>query len=243
MEWFEEWFNTAEYLEVYKHRNEKEAGQLVRLILDNISYNPGASILDLACGAGRHSLLFAQKGFKVTAVDLSETLLKIAIEHAKDLNLDINFLRSDIRTLNLNRQFDIVMNLFTSFGYFAEDLDNFAVIKKAATLLKPKGTFVLDYINKCFIEENLIKESEEEISGGKLIQKRWIEKERVLKDITIKKNGSTKRYFESVRLFSYDELLDMFENNGLVIKKKYGDFKGNKYDMLNSPRVILFAEK
>ena len=76
-----------------------------------------------------------------------------------------------------------------------------------------------------------------------LIQKRWIEKERVLKDITIKKNGSTKRYFESVRLFSYDELLDMFENNGLVIKKTYGDFKGNKYDMLNSPRVILFAEK
>lgn len=243
MEWFEEWFNTQEYLEVYKHRNEKEAGQLVRLILDNITHEPGASILDLACGAGRHSILFAKKGYKVTAVDLSETLLKIAVEHAKDLDLDIHFFRSDIRKLKLDHEFDIVMNLFTSFGYFDNDLENINVIKKAADLLKTKGTFVLDYINKCYIENNLIKESEEEVSGGVLIQRRWIENERVLKNITIKKNGSVKHYSESVRLFSFDELVNIFEDNGLVIKKTFGDFKGSKYDRLESPRLILFAEK
>lgn len=243
MEWFEEWFNTSEYLEVYKHRNEKEAAQLVRLILDNVKLSPGDSILDLACGAGRHSLLFAKKGFKVTAVDLSETLLKIAVEHARDLELDINFLKSDIRKLIIGAEFNLIINLFTSFGYFDNDDENKDVIKKAASLLRDRGIFVLDFINKCYVEKNLVIESEDEISGGVLIQKRWIENERVSKNITIRKNGVIKNYFESVRLFSFEELESIFKENGLVINKTFGDFIGNKYDRLTSPRIILFAQK
>lgn len=243
MEWFEEWFNTSEYLEVYKHRNEKEAAQLVRLILDNVKLSPGDSILDLACGAGRHSLLFAKKGFKVTAVDLSETLLKIAVEHARDLELDINFLKSDIRKLIIGAEFNLIINLFTSFGYFDNDDENKDVIKKAASLLRDRGIFVLDFINKCYVEKNLVSESEDEISGGVLIQKRWIENERVSKNITIRKNGVIKNYFESVRLFSFEELESIFKENGLVINKTFGDFIGNKYDRLTSPRIILFAQK
>jgi len=242
-EWFEDWFNTDEYLEVYKHRNEKEAELLVELILNNVNLKPGSSVLDLACGAGRHSLLFAQKGFDVTAIDLSESLLKIGREQALNLSLNVNFVRSDLRKINLSSSFDLVLNLFTSFGYFESDEENFRIFEKITPLMNPGGTFVLDFINHTYLKNNLIPESTEEFTGGILIQKRKIIGNRVVKEIIINKNGLSKTFSESVRLFTPEELCNSLNKNGLVIKKKFGDFNGNEYDALSSPRIILFAEK
>jgi len=68
-EWFEDWFNTEEYLNVYRHRNEEDAKNLFDLIIKNVLLEKGSKVLDLACGAGRHSILFAKNNFDVTAVD------------------------------------------------------------------------------------------------------------------------------------------------------------------------------
>ena len=88
-EWFEVWFNTDEYLDVYQHRNEADANALVQLILKNVNLDRNASVLDLACGAGRHSILFAKRGFKVTAVDLSDNLLRVAKKSAEKNKVSI----------------------------------------------------------------------------------------------------------------------------------------------------------
>ena len=89
MEWFKHWFNSEEYLKVYKHRDEKDAEELVKLVLNNIQLNPGDNILDMAAGFGRHAILFAKKGFKVSAVDLSENLLSIAQNNAEKEGVNI----------------------------------------------------------------------------------------------------------------------------------------------------------
>lgn len=242
-EWFESWFNTSEYLNVYRHRNQTEAAQLVRLILDNVCLPQNSKILDLACGAGRHSVLFAEKGYNVTAVDLSDTLLKVAVEHAKALELKIKFLKSDLRYLELDDKYNMIVNLFTSFGYFDSDKENIGVIQKAIRLLEPGGYFVLDFLNKNYVEKNLIKYSEEPVENGLLIQERSILENRVTKKITIRKNNHEEFYSESVRLFTSEELLNIFKRRGLAIKKTFGDFHGNKFDKENSPRIIIIAEK
>ena len=77
-EWFVSWFESEEYLNVYKHRDEKEARQLVESIISITNIKNKSKILDLACGAGRHSIEFAKKGFLLTAVDISENLLNNA---------------------------------------------------------------------------------------------------------------------------------------------------------------------
>ena len=120
-EWFKDWFNTQEYLSLYKHRNEDEAEQHIKLILDNVETFAGYRVLDMACGAGRHAILLAKKGLIVTAVDLSDNLLSIAKKTANEENLKIEFVKSDIREFNTNLDFDLVVNLFTSFGYFESD--------------------------------------------------------------------------------------------------------------------------
>ncbi len=240
-EWFEEWFNTEEYLNVYRHRNDEDAEKLVRLILSNIRLNEGADIIDLACGSGRHSILFAERGYNVTAVDLSENLLNVARMTAENLGLDIDFVNADLRNFCITSKFDLAVNLFTSFGYFESDKENFSLFSDACDLLNPGGYFVIDYFNAEFVKKHLIAHSEDSFNGQRIIQERKIVGDRVVKDITIANNGTRKKYIESVRMYSNTELEDAIEKSGLNIYKTFGDFDGSNFDLNSSPRIIIIS--
>jgi len=242
-EWFKDWFNTQEYLNVYQHRNESDAEEHLKLILENIEIPNGAKILDMACGAGRHAIILARKNFNVTAVDLSENLISISRQSAQNDNLNINFVQSDIRNFNSNNKFDLVINLFTSFGYFESDEENFSVIKKAYNHLVEGGYFVLDFFNSKFLQQNLIEFSEENLDNAEIHQYRKIKDNRVTKKIVITKDGNLSTYEESVRMFTKDELVNAIQNIGFDIYKTFGDFLGSEFDNVSSPRLILICKK
>ncbi len=243
MAWYEDWFNSKEYLTVYRHRNEAEAKQLVDLILKNVQIPAGSDVLDMACGAGRHAILFAKKGFDVTAVDLSQALLSIAKERAERFNLNIQFVNSDLRKFSINKKFALVNNLFTSFGYFEEDEENFKILKIAFEHLKNGGYFVIDYLNRYEVEKNLVPRSITELPDGSILQERRINSNRVEKKITINNNGSEKSFTESVRMYSEDELKNAVKKTGFNIEKVFGDFEGNNFNLQTSPRIIIIARK
>jgi SAM-dependent methyltransferase len=242
-EWFKDWFNTKEYLNVYKHRNEEDAKELVSLIFENIEINLPGNVLDLACGPGRHSILFAQKGFNVTAVDLSKNLLRVAKAAAAKANVKINFVEADLRNLCIKSRFNLVLNLFTSFGYFEDDKENFKLFNKAFYYLDKDGYFVLDFFNKNYIEKNIVPLSKDIMDGEIIIQRRKIEGKRVIKKITIIKDGIEKHFMESVRMFDKDELLKEMINIGFEIKKIFGGIRGRNFDLETSPRIIIIAQK
>lgn len=242
-EWFEDWFNTEEYLNVYRHRNEEDAKNLFDLITKNIVLEKGSKVLDLACGAGRHSILFAKNGFDVTAVDISDNLLNVARKTAKELELNINFIKSDLRKLNLTEKFHLIINLFTSFGYFEKDDENGEVIKIASQHLVDNGYFILDFFNIIYLKNNLIPISYDKIEDGIIKQERVIEGNRMVKKIIITRGGIEKSYYESVRMFTKEELISFFKNNGLKIQFIYGDYLGNNFDEESSPRIIIIAKK
>ena len=242
-EWFEDWFNSKEYLDVYLHRNEVDAKLLYALIIKNIEIPMGGKVLDLACGPGRHSILFARKGFEVTGIDLSENLLRVAESTARKEKLDIKFIKADLRRVDLTEKFDLVVNLFTSFGYFEKDEDNFSIFRTASNLLRPGGYFVFDFLNSSFIENNLVRESREDKPHEIIIQKRRIEGGRIIKDINIQYNGKVKTFYESVKLYRWGELSEAIHKNGLAIKKTFGDFTGSDFIEATSPRMIIIAQK
>jgi len=242
-DWFEDWFNTKEYLEVYRHRNESEAKELVSIILNSIQIPENGSVLDLACGAGRHSIYFAQKGYDVTAVDLSQNLLLVAKEAALENKVNIEFIQSDIRYFSSGKKFDLIVNLFTSFGYFETDSENFMLFEIVKKYLNNSGYFVLDYLNKTYVQNNLVKESTDMLGKGEIIQKRFIEGNRVVKDIFINQNGSSKHYRESVRLYDDQELKAAISDAGLRIEKVFGEFNGKGFEKDNSKRIIIIASK
>jgi SAM-dependent methyltransferase len=243
MTWYKDWFNSQDYLLVYKHRDSREAEILVKLIQKKMNLLTSSYVLDMACGAGRHSIAFAKKGYNVTAVDLSERLIYEAEKNAIHENVNIDFVQADIRDLKLDKQFDLIVNLFTSFGYFETDEENFIIIQKAYDLLKPGGYFVLDYLNKNYLEKNLVPSSKFIENGTSITQKRAIKYNRVEKEIIIEKNKSVNKFYESVRMYDFDELKDILEGTGFRISNTFGDFNGNIFEQNSSPRLVIFAEK
>jgi cyclopropane fatty-acyl-phospholipid synthase-like methyltransferase len=243
MEWFKHWFNSKEYLKVYKHRDEKEAEELVELVLNNISLRENGNVLDLASGFGRHAILFAKRGFNVTAVDLSESLLSIAKDNVQSAGVDINFVHSDIRQFQPDLHYDLIVNLFTSIGYFEKDEENYFILRKVYDLLADNGFFVLDYFNKNFVVNNLVAQTVDEIDDGTITQNRFIEGERIVKEITIERKGKVNKFHESVRMFSSEELLNMLEKLGFNKLNIFGDFRGNPFELETSPRIIIIVNK
>jgi 2-polyprenyl-3-methyl-5-hydroxy-6-metoxy-1,4-benzoquinol methylase len=243
MTWYKDWFNSENYLRVYSHRDQTEADRLVALIAKSLKLKINSSVLDMACGAGRHAITFATQGFKVTAVDISQRLISEAKKSAEQAGAEIDFVLTDILEFETNKRFDLVVNLFTSIGYFENDEENFAVLNKAYKLLNQGGYFVLDYFNKDFLLKNLIPTTVFSEDGMRITQNRSIEGTRIVKKISIVNNGASEEFYESVRLYSYEEILTFLNNAGFTTEKQYGDYYGNNYESKTSPRLIIFAMK
>ena len=239
-EWFRKWFASDEYLKVYSHRNEEDANNLLNLVLNNIPQKENYKVLDAACGAGRHSLPLALKGFDVTGFDLSKTLLKVAKINSAELDLDIKYVCSDIRYVNFNAKFDLILNMFTSFGYFENDAENFMFFENAREFLNIDGIFVLDYFNKNYLENNVIPYSERVTEGRLIRENREIKNGKIIKKIKIQNNDKLYEYYESVKLYSRDEIVNVFNKLGYKLINEFGNYLGHNFNYDLSERVILF---
>lgn len=241
--WFEEWFESEEYLTVYKHRNNEEAEILISFILGKVNLSGEAKVLDLGCGAGRHALILAKMGFQVTGVDQSAKLLSVAESEAKKNGLQAKFIKDDIRTVPFSEKFNLILNVFTSFGYFESDEDNFALFTNVEKLLSEDGVFVFDFLNAEYVKRNLIPFSKDVIDDMVIEQSRKIEGNNVVKDIVLFKNGNRKNYRESVRLYSKKELMNALDKNNLSAEKIFGNYTGEAFDEKSSSRLILLCKK
>lgn len=241
-EWFRKWFSNKYYLELYRHRDDKEATDLINLIQRSVPLSSGAKVLDVCCGAGRHSIEFAKRGFDVTGFDLSGYLIGEAKKSKKNLNeknVKVKFLIKDMRNFNFRSSFELALNIFSSFGYFETDEENFSVFKNVKSSLNKKGYFVFDFLNEAVLRNNLVKKDFMIISGKKVYQERRIENNFVYKDISLGGNVFTER----IRLYSCAEIRAELEKTGFNVRKVYGDYFGNKFLLNKSNRFILIAQK
>ncbi len=237
-EWFADWFGDA-YLELYPHRDVEDARRILALISATVQL-PGARVLDLACGQGRHAVQIHELGANVTGVDLSAVLLKKARYGTPPIR---DLVRADMRTLPFRPEaFDVIVNLFTSFGYFQNDDEHRQVVKCASALLVDGGWFVMDFLNADQVRAGLVASEKMKVNGRVVdIQRRLIDDGAyVQKDMRMLDDGV--EHVERVRLFSAQELTDMMHAAGLTVVERFGDYSGGPL-VLDSPRAILFARK
>ncbi|PKL83297.1 MAG: class I SAM-dependent methyltransferase [Ignavibacteriae bacterium HGW-Ignavibacteriae-3] len=242
-EWYKNWFSSDEYLSVYRHRDNEDAQKLINHILSETNIIKEGIVLDAACGAGRHSINLAKKGFHVVGFDLSKTLLNIGKSDAQSNNVSIDLFCGDLRNIKLKKKFDLIINLFTSFGYFNTDDENFSFIRTAYDLLNENCYYILDYFNPEYIRNNLVQESKREFGSKKITERRKIENERVIKEIIIQNGSALDSFFESVQLYSREKIIGEFEKIGYRCAKIFGDYTGSKFVQSESQRLILFFEK
>ena len=226
------WYETAfrkEYLDLYYNRNDAAAKGEAEFAAKALGLQQGSRVLDVACGAGRHARALTGLGHHVVGIDLSRDLLAQAG--------DVRIARADMRALPFYGSFDAATSFFTSFGYFDDD-GNQATLDAVAGALRPRGVFLLDFLNAAAVAAHLVAESEEERGGKAFVVKRSIEDGRVLKEVS----GDGQSYTESVRLYTHVELVERLRAAGLNPMANYGDFDGRDYTT-DSPRCIMVARK
>jgi ubiquinone/menaquinone biosynthesis C-methylase UbiE len=236
-EWFTRWFG-KEYLNLYPHRDDSEARSVVRLIRNTIALRTDRRALDLACGSGRHARALSRYTLTV-GLDLSVELLSVARAESPQ----IPYVRADMRMLPFTAEsFDLVVNLFTSFGYFSCDDENRAVLTEVGRVLRRDGVFVLDYLNADQVRATLVPHDTRRVGSRVITQDRRVTADMKYVEKTISAAGSTNTYMERVRLFEPDELRCLLHDAGFVIEHELGDYAGGPLDP-TSPRAIFFARR
>ncbi len=243
MEWFKRWFG-KEYLTVYEHRNAGEAEREVQTIASVLDIKKNDLVLDLCCGNGRHDIPLVSKGCRVIGLDFSLPLILIACNSGIPGQKYPLYICADARQLPFcNGIFDIVINLFTSFGYYEDD-ENYQLLCSISQLLKPGGRFYIDYLNPQHVLAELVDESTKESDSIKITEKRKFDHitRRIEKEIILKKNNDSSIFHESVRLYELDEMTEMIENAGLSLRVVLGSVNGEPYSE-TSERMILYGTK
>jgi SAM-dependent methyltransferase len=204
---------------------------------------PGAAVLDACCGPGRHSLELASRGYLVTGVDLTEAYLEAARESAEGWKLERppSFVRGDIRDLGCHGDFDLALNLYTSFGYFADPAQDLAALRGLRAALKPGGSLVLETTGKETASRDFTAGESFERGGWQVsteysvvgawegLRNRWI----------LRRGGELVDRSFVIRLYSGTELRAALLQAGFSSVRILGSLEGAPYDQDAASLVAL----
>ena len=232
-----DWFDSDYYHVLYKHRDYNEARNFINNIVEYLDLKKGSKILDLACGIGRHSIYLDKIGFKVVGTDKSPNNIKKA---KASKNQDISFLQMEMID-DTNHKYDVIFNLFTSFGYVNHDY-NLKTIKNIERQLKNDGTVIVDFMNTLFVKNNLVIEETKVIDDLSFKIKRKSDGKHIYKEI---KFNDQKDYSfqEKVMDLSLNDFENYLKRYNLKIIKTFGDYNLNEFDKENSERLIMVIKK
>jgi len=239
-EWFRSWFDSPYYSMLYRHRDDAEAQYFINQLLAHVQLPPGATVLDLACGTGRHAIYLNQLGYDVTGVDLSHA----KIEQAKQYESErLHFLEGDIRHLECPWHYDLVLNLFTSLGYFKDLSENQQVLHGIRQAMQPEGMLVIDFFNATWLEQHITPYHEQDLNGVHFEIKKRIENGAVEKLIRITDGDRMYCFKEHVQLLHLRDFEKMLRKEHLKLEQVWGDYHGAPFHEADSQRMVLFARK
>ncbi|WP_066759458.1 class I SAM-dependent DNA methyltransferase [Crocinitomix algicola] len=238
-EWFESWFDTSYYHILYQNRDYSEAELFIKNLFNYLDLAKDGRVLDLACGKGRHSIFVNSLGFNTMGVDLSRESIE---EAKKNENSGLKFEVHDMRDPIEGESFDLVLNLFTSFGYFESTDENQKVLNAVSTYLNPNGKLVIDFLNPDFIRNNIVEAEQKEIDGIKFKISKSIQDEKIIKNISFEDKGKQFDYQEKVQLIDKKEFERLLTNANFEIENVFGDYQLSPFTK-NSERLIIVAKK
>lgn len=240
--WYARTFN-QDYLDIYGAHLAARTEFELESILKALRLPARASILDLACGHGRHALPLALQGFQVTGLDLSPLFLRRARQQAKIANVDVRWRSGDMRQLPFREEFEAVLSLYNAYGFFEDENDNLRVLQGVVRALRPGGAFFLDLLGMQPIntqtghtQATLPEYTLEETVAFDPIAKR------LTIDQIITREGSRPRHLHhNLRLFEPAEIRRSLQSVGLEVLSQWGGFDGCPID--RGDRLITIARK
>ncbi len=241
--WYKDWFNSPYYHLLYNNRDEDEAQVFLERLVAYLQPQKAATMLDVACGKGRHSKALADMGFDVTGIDLSQSSIATA---KLDETESLHFYEHDMRLPFWINYFDFAFNFFTSFGYFRTEREHNNAFRTIAQSLRKDGLFVIDYLNVHYTEVKLQKSFTKTFDDITFHVSKWHDEHHFFKQIQVTdasnilpKHLST----EKVAKFTLGDFTDMLAYQKMQVQDVFGDYQLGSYDVNTSPRMIIVAKK
>lgn len=255
MEWFEKedfWITFAPIM--FDDARWQEAPAVAEYVKKLAGLKEGQTVLDAGCGLGRISVELALLGLDVTGVDIIQTELEAAKESAEDEGLDINFVNADLRTLNTNKKYDCVVNLYTSFGYCDTIEEDMLILENMARAVKPDGTFIMECTSRetaimywtpgeIFERAGYKVQTEFKVTGAwEGLSSRWMLFPPDTPDTKLKSTKPLVDHTFIQRLYPATFLRDKLKDFGFKKVNVYGDFDLSPYDE-HARTMIIVGEK
>lgn len=244
-EWFRHFFDAAYVAALREEKPLRQTRREVDFVLRALRLSPPARILDLPCGYGRHASMLARRGFDVVGVDLSRAMLAEARRRFRE-GPRLRFRRGDMRRIAYRREFDAVVNLYTSFGYFTP-AENVAVLRRMARALRPGGRLLIDHrdpAHQASLPRRLW------YRAGKrrfVLEDRRFDPRTRITECTQLVLVPGRRWLQQKTLrfqtFSLGQWRRLLRRVGLRVFRAYSGYDGRRYRRGSTGRLIVIAEK
>jgi 2-polyprenyl-3-methyl-5-hydroxy-6-metoxy-1,4-benzoquinol methylase len=244
--WFETFFD-EHWLVISSetHSQERSAAE-VEFLIAELGLETGQRVLDLPCGHGRHSIELARRGLRVVGVDLNDAPLEMARAAARDVGVQLDLRRIDMRAIEFREEFDAVINMWTSFGYFEREADDREVLDRAWKALRPGGALVIETVNLYGALRRFEARGWHELGAGRILLE-----ERAFDPWTgrmhsswtlVEPSGERTAMAFANRAYTLVELTNMLVDVGFQVDTAWGDFRGSDY-AVDSRRMIVLARR
>lgn len=234
--WYDRFFR-YEYLTFDEHPDTALEADFIQQVL---ALTNDTQVLDLCCGYGRHTAPLSQQ-CHIVGLDRSSVML----DRGRQADPSVRYLRGDMRELPFpDEQFDAVLSLFSSFGYFDGEDENYRVLQNIAAALRPGGRFLIETVNREFVVRHSAPQQVYRPDNMTLIEERSFDpiSSRTRVDVTVFEDGRETRLHHSIRIYAFTELEMLLESVGLQVVNVWGDFRGGDYTC-DSAHTIVLAER
>ncbi|MCK1499359.1 class I SAM-dependent methyltransferase [Bradyrhizobium sp. 188] len=221
------------------HPSEKSERE-VAAIWNLLSLTEGSSVLDLGCGYGRITNRLAEKGARMTGIDVSPVLLDKAKADAAERGVEVEYVLGDMRTLPWRDRFDAAFLWYTTFGYF-DEADNERVLCEAASSIRNGGRLLIDHVNRFAL---LPRNCSVTRRGGDLridVMSNDVLTDRRICERIVVRNGCVRRTHNSFGQYGFSEYVRMLRSAGFETVDAYGP-EGEAFTS-SSLRLVVVARK
>lgn len=247
-EWFADRSFWADYRShIWGERRISTSGSAVGYISQLLGMQDSESVLDLACGFGRHSIEFGKLGLSVTGVDLNPDLINEAIRNASEYSFNCRFILADMREFSEPSSFDYAVLLFNSFGYFRDPNDDKRVVSNCFKSLHPGGKLLISITGRKVLKRNMNSNQKRywrENKGVFVLEEYTVDEGwswLTIKWITL--DGPEKKSVEyGFRIYNEQEMFQLLSDEGFIAIRSFGNYKGSDYDD-EAKGLVVIAEK
>lgn len=243
MEWFKDLYDEFRMKTGFGSVTEEATKKEVDFIIDVLALAKDDHVLDLFCGAGRHTIELSKRGYITTGIEYNQDYLTLAKKHTEQFQFVPNFIQGDVRYVEFGTGYDGVIIMFNSFGFFS-DKEEILVLRKIHSALKMNGRLLLEIQNRDWIIKNFTEGKQSEIDGIQVIERRQFDILNSRNNFTIERYEKDKVIIRkgSWRMYSAHELKKMLEEIGFKLIAAYDNLEKQQLS-LNSRLMRLIFEK